>query len=407
MTDRIIVALDKIATWSIFLMILCLPFGKSIVEITIVTALGSVVAGKLLKGERLITDHSWANFFLYCYLAASLLSIVNSSSLSLSVRAFFTKSLKFAALFLVVKEIINSREKLNGFTVIAMLSSLIVVTDAFIQHFITHVDLLHNYPSFKYQATQPFDQTFPTACFPFPNDFAAWMLIFIFPIGMHAFFSRGSVVSRGLTGFISACLIYLLVLTKVRGAWLGFLIALGSLSVFRLKRVFVIAVLVIVAGALFMNKEFIPEILSRASISDRNIMWKNGFEIFKEHPLIGNGVNTFFNKYKEIRDDEYRGIKGSYAHNCYLQMAADTGLFGLAAFLSFVAVLIGSGLLFMRRCREPFYRTLALGLTTGIIAFLLHSFVDTNLYSLNLAALFWLSCGFLTAVMAIARREEG
>jgi hypothetical protein len=42
----------------------------------------------------------------------------------------------------------------------------------------------------------------------------------------------------------------------------------------------------------------------------------------------------------------------------------------------------------------------------GIIAFLIHSIVDTNLFSLNLAALFWTTAGVLAACVNISGKES-
>jgi putative inorganic carbon (hco3(-)) transporter len=141
-----------------------------------------------------------------------------------------------------------------------------------------------------------------------------------------------------------------------------------------------------------------------SSLADRGDMWANGVKIFKEHPIIGNGINTFFNKYRYIRTDRDVG-RGSYAHNCYLQMAADTGILGLLAFLWFVFSIIKKGADYIVNGKDKFYQAAVLGLVVGISAFLLHSAVDTNLYSLNLASLFWLSAGFLIAVIRVAEQK--
>jgi len=52
--------------------------------------------------------------------------------------------------------------------------------------------------------------------------------------------------------------------------------------------------------------------------------------------------------------------------------------------------------------KEPFCYSLVLGINLGLIAFLIHSAGDTNLYSLPLAALFWLSAGILLAAVKLS-----
>jgi O-antigen ligase len=134
-------------------------------------------------------------------------------------------------------------------------------------------------------------------------------------------------------------------------------------------------------------------------VGDRVFMWNTSWEIFKDHPIIGSGLNTFFQNFKERRNDEWKNKKGSYAHNCYLQMACDTGVVGLGAFLWLVAAYFHSVVRSLKKISEAFYGSILLGISTGVFAFLIHSFTDTNLYSLNLATLFWSAIGISQAMV--------
>ncbi len=386
---KITIACDRIAEWSLYIMIFVLPFSKSLIEITIVTALISVIIRKALAREKLF-DNNAVNLFLAIFILASLISLVNSQYMALSIRAFFTKILKFAALFLVTMEIINTRKKLIRFVIVALASVVLIVIDAFIQRFITGVDILHAYPLFG---------KVPTASFPFPNDFAAWILLFIFPIGTYLIFGNARASGKYLPAAAFAALFYFLFLSKVRGAWFSFVGALALFALLKPKMIGITLLIFIILLAGLIHNQFIYHIMTLTRVNERVTMWDAGQAIFKQHPIIGNGVNTFFNEYKMARQGEDRGIRGSYAHNCYLQMACDIGLFGLFSFFAFVGAVLLKGLRFLRRIKDPFLYSLVLGLGLGLTAFLFHSAVDTNLYSLPLAALFWLSCGiFLTAV---------
>ena len=163
---------------------------------------------------------------------------------------------------------------------------------------------------------------------------------------------------------------------------------------------------VFVFAALFINRSTLTSVFATHSIRDRSVMWTNGMEIFKRHPVIGNGINTFYNEYMNIRKDEYRGKHGSYAHNCYLQMAADTGLLGLASFLFFAAAVLAVGFKALKIIRDPLCYSLVLGIGLGLVALLVHSAGDTDLYSLPIAALFWLSMGLLLATVKIAESDR-
>ena len=397
LTDKIKIICDKVSEWSLYIMILVLPFSISLVEIAIVTAIISFSVKKILAHERLF-DKNVINVLLGVFLLASLISIFNSQYMALSIRAFFSKILKFAALFIITPQIINTRQKLNKFVIIALASSILILADAFIQFFFLHIDLLRGYPSFSGA---------PTASFPFPNGFAAWMLIFIFPVGAYLAFSKAIWSRKCASAVIFIAFSYFLIVSRARGAWLGFLGSLGFLAFLKPKMIGIILLVIIILGAGLVYKGLVPYAMSVTNINDRASIWQTGWEIFKEHPIIGNGVNTFFNKFKMERQDNDRGMRGSYAHNCYLQMACDTGILGLSAFFAFVAAVLIKGFRSLKVAKDPFLYSLILGIGLGLIAFLLHSAVDVNLYSLPLATLFWISSGVLLAVIKISESGLG
>ena len=399
--DKIKRFLDKTAEWSLYILIFAL-FSKSLVEITIVTGLVSIIAKKLIARERLLNG-SRIDIFLYIFLLASLISFINTSSIHLSLRAFFSKSLKFAALFLMTKEIINTKEKLNNFITMALLSCAIILTDGFTQYYVTHKDFLLNYNSFLF--VPGYSQGYlgvPTSSFPFPNDYAAWILVFIFPAGAFAVLGRRGLLKSIIAGAVSTGLFYTLMLTRVRGALLGFLISFALMAILKLKRYGIILLVIVLISMPLLDKSLLAHVQSVVSVKDRVVMWKNGWEIFKAHPVIGNGLNTFYVNYMNIRNDDLKGKHGSYAHNCYLQMAAEIGITGLISFLLFVTAIIAKTLKSLKTMTDPTYYSLTFGLTFGLVAYLLHSFVDTNLYSLNLAALFWVSAGLLLAAVKLS-----
>lgn len=394
---------DKIAAWSLYLLIFALPFGKSIIEITIVTALVSIAIKKIILREG-ISKLTSLEIALFVFLLACLGSLIHTQYLALSLKALFSKAIKYVLLFLITREIINTREKLYNFLIMALLSAAIIVVDAAIQLSITHVDILRNCPVYIIPELNASFRGIPTASFTYPNDFAAWIIVIIFPAGLYAISRYSGARSRVFSGIVFIGLFYFLLAAKVRGAWVGFMASLVCMSFFKFRKTVIVLLAVFLIGALLVNRSIINRVFDTNSMKERQMIWKNGFEIFKRHPILGNGVNTFFVSYAKVRNDG--GTSGVYAHNCYLQMAAEIGVFGLAAFLSFAGILIVRAFKSLRKIKEPAYYSLVLGIGLGLIAFLLHSGVDTNLYALRLAALFWISAGILSATVNIATRTD-
>ncbi len=407
--EKLITLLDKLSEWSIYILIFCLPFSKTIIEITITVAFMCVLSKKVIKKEKLLAL-SPINISLIVLSLAILPSFINTENFALSAKALVSKNLKFYILAAMIPQIINSRTKLKNLLIMAGLAGIITVLNGYIQYYVTHVDLLHNYTSFKYvfsfmEVNKVFFTYsyigFPTASFPYPNDFGAWLIMYLLPLAAVVFIYSENIRKRVLLTlcFVSFC--YLLILTKARAAWLGFFSGIAFLSIFKLKKIAIIMISLSFILYLGINKKVGGYVMQFTSISDRAEMWKTGWKIFEKHPVVGNGINSFFEQYKQTRTDEFQYKRGSYAHNCYLQMASDVGVVGLGAFLCFLYVFFSNLLVRTKKLRVEFYKVLSLGVLAGIFGFLIHSFFDTNLYSLPLAALFWFFVGTAQSVVAV------
>jgi O-antigen ligase len=91
----------------------------------------------------------------------------------------------------------------------------------------------------------------------------------------------------------------------------------------------------------------------------------------------------------------------SYAHNCYLQIAVETGIFSLLAFLWMIIVLFVSSLRSITGREEGLIKAAQIGLLAGLLAYLTHSALETNLYSLQLVILFYYFLGVAISIQKI------
>jgi len=140
------------------------------------------------------------------------------------------------------------------------------------------------------------------------------------------------------------------------------------------------------------------ELLGRYStIQWRLSVWSVSMEMIKDKFLFGHGINTFMRIFQAYRVNFTMGP--TYAHNCYIQLAAETGIVGLLCFFWIIADLFRQSL---ERIRANFAQdrnlaAVAIGLLSGIFAFLVHSFFDTHFYSLQLSVYLWFMIGMLVA----------
>lgn len=403
--ERLNIIFDETIKWCLYAIVFAAPFSKSISEIGITLAIAVWLVQRLINHD-LNPAKIELGIALAVFVIAIIPSFLNSAYPALSVKAFFTKILKYVLLSIVMADTIKTKERLKDILIVAFLSIMLITVDGFIQHYLTGYDLLHNYPAFQMRtclSQDGFFRGFPTASFPFPNDLAAWILLMLLPLACVSIFDMKKSGFRYLTGTVSAGLFYLFFLAKSRGAWIALGVSMIYIAFSRRKMWIVLLLVVVLAGSILIKTEMTRNIFSMGSFGDRLNMMGTSWQIFAKHPVIGNGLNTFFVNFKKYRNDEWKDKKGSYAHNCYLQMAADTGLVGLAGFLFLIISYFRGVIAALRRIRDDFYRTLLWGISIGVFAFLVHSFFDTNLYSLNLTTLFWFAIGTSLAIIRISK----
>ena len=411
--ERLNKIFNEAIRWSLYAIVFAAPFSKSISEIGITIAIVAWALQKLVNRDPSFKKTE-LGIALAVFVIAIIPSFLNTAFLSLSIKALFTKVLKYVFLCIVMADTVRTKEQIKDLLSIAFLSIVIIMIDGFVQYYTTGYDVLHNYPCFKMRlgyrtdgkywgAPESFFRGFPTASFPYPNDLAAWILLMLLPLACVTLFGMKKSGFRYLASFVSIGLCYLFFLAKARGAWIGLGISMLYIAISKRKTWMVLLLVLVLLSSILIKTEMTRAIFSTGSLSDRLSMLGTSWQIFAKHPIIGNGLNTFFVNFKKYRNDEWKDKKGSYAHNCYLQMAADTGLVGLAGFLFLLFSYFREVIRALKVIRDDFFRTALWGISIGVFAFLVHSAFDTNLYSLNLATLFWFAIGTSLAIIKVSK----
>ena len=88
----------------------------------------------------------------------------------------------------------------------------------------------------------------------------------------------------------------------------------------------------------------------------RKIVWKGAFEVWRHYPVFGTGVETFAYSYFRFRPAEHNLVSEwdfiyNKAHNEYLNIAANSGTLGLAAYLFLTGTAV---YLFVKKGRYEF-----------------------------------------------------
>jgi O-antigen ligase len=179
-----------------------------------------------------------------------------------------------------------------------------------------------------------------------------------------------------------------LALTYVRGAWLGF--AAGALTTaagLGRRGVVAITALVLLGAVLLVG---LPNVRARVetiadpnndTVRDRLVMMEVGLQLAGAHPLTGIGPGGIKRVYPQLVPPEGMRRSTSHLHNTPLQIAAERGVVGLAAWLwIFVAFFRRAGMIFRRWRRDSRGgdRALVLGSLAAIVTFLVAGLFEYN-----------------------------
>jgi len=127
-------------------------------------------------------------------------------------------------------------------------------------------------------------------------------------------------------------------LSLTRNAWIGVFAGVAALAFLR-KPIALVALPLVAIAALVLSP---PEIHNRiASVTDPNnesnrerlLVWGAGLRIIADYPVFGVGQNSFPLVYPKYRAKNVKEPHISHLHNNFLELAAERGLVGLAAWI--------------------------------------------------------------------------
>ncbi|TAN57802.1 hypothetical protein EPN15_03055 [Patescibacteria group bacterium] len=211
-----------------------------------------------------------------------------------------------------------------------------------------------------------------------------------------------------LLGTASAINIIALIFTFSYGGYLavlGGLVIYGFLTLNRdQKRKMIIGALITLIAFIIIaapTKKFqdLFEFQERSSSHARLEIWQTSYLIFKEHPILGVGLNNFESAYREnIPRVAFPPLEWLVAqpHNLYLALLTQTGLLGFLVFIYLIVrffQIIGVARYKLQDTRYA--------LLSSLSAILIHGLVDTPYFKNDLSIIFWL----IIALMIIHTRH--
>ena len=188
---------------------------------------------------------------------------------------------------------------------------------------------------------------------------------------------------------------FCLLLTFTRQAWLGVVAGFIFLIWFRKKMLlFLIPVLLgiifLVSPAPIKNRLKSFTNLEDSNLRIRMALWQGGWLVFKDHPLLGCGFKCIDSVHQDYPDPTGNIKKLRGLHNNFIQLAVDTGLFGLISWISiwiFYFMSLYKRLIVMDG--DLAYKKDAMGSAAAVIGFLVAGLFETNFYDSEVSMLLY------------------
>jgi O-antigen ligase len=335
------------------------------------------------------------------YLAVCFISIFLSSFPMLSLVGFICKTLEYALLFFIAADLADQPQAGQRVNRALLAAGALVVLYGLLQEWAIHKAL---YKSMVPDPIQGHILDYVRMVGPYknPNDLATFLMVTaLVAIGwmLRSSTARPEPSLLVLTTLLLGCLIR----TQSLGAMLGLFGGLALLGIFHRKRPWIFWRLSCLATglaalSLFLSRSSLQGMLTLSDIPsrDRAAMWQTAWAMIQDRPVMGHGLNTFMANYSRYSVDASHNP--AYAHNCFLQITAETGVVGLIAFVLFLTSLgwliwNALGMRTEPSQEDHVSRAVLEGVSAGLLGFLIQSMFDTNLYALRQAVLFWTLSG--------------
>jgi O-antigen ligase len=384
-----------------------LPLSISGAEIALGVLL-ALTAVALASGEK-----RWArtplNRPLLTFLAVLVVSTVVGGPTAGTLDAY--RDLWVMGTYAVTVALVNDAAHAGRLVRLLVLIATAVAVYGIVQHF-TGIDLYRTLAGREIEI-KPYEHDATRFAvigfFPSYLTFAHSMMI---PLGfaLGALFAPTPGLLPRTVGGVSALLIGVsLVLSTARGAWLAaaaMLVAVGLLVRWRVWLALV-AVACAVAAALVLAVPGLRQegrsIVNSVANAGRVQIYAANLELIRDHPLLGVGFGNYRHAARTYYDRHPGADRRSHAHNTFLQIAAEAGALGLAAFCYLCgSILVGGWRLLQRAARESQELWApAAGAWLGVIAFLVGGLTQHTFGDSECVMPLW----FATAILVVLERD--
>lgn len=410
--------IDKLIFASIILVFLASTVMSSDVIgfIALITVFLTVVK-ILTKPDETLSCRGY-ELWLLAYFMIVVISLAGSTLFHLSMKGFFKTFTYMAFYFSLMQYLKNNKNKIPYLLGAIGLCVSFEAVVGFLQNF-SHVEEISGWQDVSglnpeevmtrvYGTLKPFN----------PNLLGGYFVAGIPALyGLSACFLADRKYKLSVVGAVLALLSTLtLFLTGCRGSYIGMMVIFCSMFAVSAKYLWrnyktiylsvVGGVVAFATSAILLVSSLRARVLSifamrqDSSNSFRFNVYHSSVEMFKDNWLLGIGVGN--QNFREIYGLYMKtGFDALSAYNIFLEIAVESGIFALIAFVGFLITLVKNSVQFILKSENTKAVILVATAAISICAVCIHGFVDTVFFRPQIQFVFWTMvaiAGTLTSV---------
>ncbi|CDE59053.1 o-antigen polymerase [Fusobacterium sp. CAG:439] len=372
--------------------------------IALITVFLTIV--KILTKPHEKLDCKNFELWLLAYFMIVIISLAGSTLFHLSLKGFFKTFTYLAFYFSMVQYLKSNRNKLPYVLAAIGICVSFEAVAGFLQNF-AHVDEISTWQDIsKLNPEEVMTRVYGTLKPYNPNLLGGYFVAGIPSLyALAAYYFAGKKLKFSLTALAFALLSTItLFLTGCRGSYIGMMVILISMFAVsakylwnNYKQIYLTAVGSVIAfgtAAVLFVSSLRARVLSifamrqDSSNSFRFNVYHSSVEMFKDNWLLGIGVGN--QNFREIYGLYMKtGFDALSAYNIFLEIAVESGIFALIAFMGFLITLIKNSINFILKSTDTKAVIIASAAIISIIAVCIHGLVDTVFFRPQIQFIFW------------------
>ena len=380
--------------------------------IAVFTTILTVIKLLFVKGEKL--EATKAEIWLLAYFMLVVVSLAGSSLFALSLKGFI-KTFIYLGFYLSIAHFLkNNKDKIFPIFLTIGLCISFEGLMGFLQNF-AHVEEISTWQDVsKLNPEEVMTRVYGTLKPYNPNLLGGYFVAGIpalYAVVAALFIDKkyNFAILGGICALLSSVALFL---TGCRGSYIGMMVILGGTFLVsakylwqNYKAIYISIVggcVALMTSAILLSASLRARILSifamrqDSSNSFRFNVYQSSFNMFKENWLLGIGCGN--KNFREIYGIYMRtGFDALSAYNIFLEIAVESGIFALIAFVGFIIANLIDGIKIILKSTDTKQVIFLSAAVISICALMVHGLVDTVFFRPQLQFIFWTMAAVISA----------